>query len=77
MITQEHLEHWLGEIHWQLNGILQEIRIDKVQMSGINVGKNGEQFVSFTYLLEKAEKIEKFLAHIESEIINDEMSSLR
>jgi len=77
MITEEHLKHWLGEIHWQLNGILQEIRMEKVAMSGINVGEHGEKFVSFTYLNEKAMKIEKFLAHIESEIINDEMSNLQ
>lgn len=77
MITEEHLKHWLSEIQWQLNGILGEIKMEKVQMGGINVGKNGEKFVSFTYLNEKAMKIEKFLAHIESEIISDEMPNLQ
>jgi len=77
MITEEHLKHWLGEIHWQLNGIVQEIRAEKVQMGGINVGKNGEKFVSFEYLQEKAQKIERFLELIDEEIISDEMPSLQ
>jgi len=76
MITEEHLKHWLGEIRWQLNGILKEIDMEKVQMNGINVGKTGEAFVSFTYLNEKAIKIEKFLELIDSEIISDEMPNL-
>jgi len=77
MITQTHLEHWLYEIRWQLNGILKEIDAEKVQMGGINVGKNGEAWVSFEYLLEKAEKIQRFLELIDEEIISDEMPSLQ
>ncbi len=76
MITQEHLEHWLYEIQWQLNGILQEVDAKKVQMGGINVGKTGEKWVSFEYLQEKAQKIQKFLALIDEDIISDEMPSL-
>jgi len=73
MITQEHLNHWISEIKWQLNGILSEINPAKVQMSGINVGKNGEAFVSFTYLDEKATTIRNILRSIESDMIHDEV----
>ena len=58
MITEEHLKHWIKEISWQLNGILSELNEDKVVLKGINVGKNGEAWVSFEYLMEKAEIIQ-------------------
>jgi len=71
MITQEHLEHWLNEITWQLNGILKEIALDKVVMKGINVGSSGESWVSFEYLQEKAQTIQKLLGCIVYDITND------
>jgi len=52
MITEEHLNHWLAEINYQLIGILNEVAEDKVKMKGINVGETGEAFVSFEYILE-------------------------
>ena len=72
MITQEHLEHWIKEINWQLNGILNEIAEEKVQMKGINVGKTGEKYVSFEYLLEKAKTIQGTIRCIEDDIMRDE-----
>lgn len=68
MITQEHLEHWLQEIEYQLTGILNEIAEEKVQMKGINVGKTGESFVSFEYLLEKATTIKGTIRCIRDDI---------
>ena len=62
MITQEHLEHWIKEARYQLQGILNEIQVQK---GGIVVdGK----FVSFDYILEKAQKIEGNLKMIEEDV---------
>jgi len=72
MITQEHLEHWLKEIEYHLTGILNEIAEEKVQMKGINVGKTGEKFVSFEYLLEKATTIKGTIRCIHDDIMRDE-----
>jgi len=71
LITQEHLEHWLKEIIYQLNGITGEINAEKVQMTIINVGKTGESVVSFEYLREKALIIQGLLANINYDIEND------
>jgi len=71
MITQEHLEHWIKEITWSLNGIRKEIAKDKVVVTGINVGKDGEAWVSFEYLQEKAEIIAGTLRCIEDDIQRD------
>ena len=71
MITEEHLQHWLNEINYQLNGILKEINHEKVQMDVINVGKTGESVVSFEYLQEKAKTIYQLLKTIKYDIEND------
>ena len=71
MITEEHLKHWLHEIEYQLQGILNEINAEKVQMKGINVGKTGENFVSFEYLHEKASTIKSVLGSIEWDMKHD------
>jgi len=71
LITQEHLEHWLEEIEYQLTGILNEIAEDKVQMKGINVGKTGEGYVSFEYLLEKATTIKGTIRCVRDDIRMD------
>jgi len=71
MITQEHLEHWIKEIEWQLNGILHEVAEERVLMKGINVGKNGENWISFEYLLEKATTIKGTIHCIEDDIMRD------
>jgi len=71
MIRQEHLEHWVREIEWQLNGIKKEVRPDKVLMTGINVGNTGENFVSFSYLQEKVEAITGILHCLKYDITQD------
>jgi len=71
MIRKEHLEHWIREIEWQLNGIRTEVNPEKVLMSGINVGNTGENFVSFSYLQEKVGKIELVLNCIKYDITQD------
>lgn len=70
MITQEHLEHWLHEITWQLNGILNEVADIKVgDELGVKL-KNGK-FVSFEYLLEKANTIAGTIYCIKEDIERD------
>jgi hypothetical protein len=65
MITEEHLKHWIGEIRYQLQGILNEVAVEKVGKGGIVVdGK----FVSFDYILEKANKIEGNVKMIEEDV---------
>ena len=70
MISQEHLEHWLKEISWQLNGIINEVATKKVGQTGLKL-KNGN-YVSFEYLLEKAQTIAGTLGCIEHDIEHDE-----
>ena len=72
MVTKEHLKHWLGEIYYQLNGILKEVDKEKVVIDGINVGKSGEAWVSFEYLREKAETIRGVMNCIEWDIEHDD-----
>jgi len=71
LITKEHLEHWLKEIRYQLNGIITEIDPKKVVLKGINVGSSGEAFVSFEYLQEKAHTIQGTIRCIEDDIQHD------
>jgi len=71
MITQEHLEHWIKEIEYQLTGILNEVAKERVEMKGINVGKTGEAWVSFEYLLEKATTIKGTIRCIQDDIMRD------
>ena len=69
MITQEHLEHWIQEIRYQLNGIRQEIAEPKVEEKGFPL-PNGS-FVSFEYLQEKVKSIEGNIRCIESDVRDD------
>ena len=71
MITEDHLKHWLGEIEYQVRGLLGEVSADKVIMDGINVGQNGESFVSFSYLREKGDKIRLMVDQIVWDMKND------
>jgi len=68
MITQEHLEHWIKEIRYQLNGIRNEVSSTRLTVKGIQVGA---VFVSFEYLEEKAGTIEGTIRCIEDDIKND------
>lgn len=69
MITEEHLVHWLREITYQLNGIIQEINATKLNGNKGMVVGNG--FVSFEYLREKASTIEGTIRCIKSDIKTD------
>ena len=55
MITAEHLEHWLKELEYQLNGIVSEIAEAKIGTTK-NILVNDKN-ISFEYLREKAYKI--------------------
>lgn len=68
MITQEHLEHWIQEINYQLQGILNEVAEERVQQKGIKLAKT---FVSFEYILEKATTIKGTIHCIEDDIMRD------
>lgn len=68
MITQEHLEHWIKEINYQLQGILNEVAEERVQQKGIQLEKT---FVSFEYILEKATTIKGTLHCIEDDVARD------
>jgi len=71
LITEEHLEHWLKEIKYQLNGISGEINPEKVVLHLINVGKSGEAVVSFDYLNEKKDIIRVLIKNIEFDMRQD------
>ncbi len=68
MITEEHLKHWLGELEYQLNGILNEVAEERVQQKGIKLAKT---FVSFEYILEKATTIKGTIRCIRDDILRD------
>ena len=68
MITEEHLKHWIEEINYQLQGILNEVAQERVQQKGINLKSN---YVSFEYILEKATTIKGTLHCIEDDIMRD------
>lgn len=70
MITEEHLTHWLRELDYQLNGILNEVASEKVgDQKGIKLA-NGK-FVSFEYILEKANTLKGTLHCIQDDMVND------
>ena len=71
MITEEHLNYWISELKYSLNGIRKEISKEKVIMKGINVGKNGEAFVLFEYLQEKTFILAGTIRCIENDMKND------
>ena len=65
MIAEEHLEHWIKEARYQLQGILNEIAVAKVGKGGVAL--NGK-YISFDYMLEKAQSIEFNLKSIENDV---------
>jgi len=74
MITEEHLEHWIKEIRYYLNGIGSEIDINKLSgVGGIPLEKpDGKKvFVSFDYIREKIKMIEGQLRCIEDDVRRD------
>jgi len=74
MITQEHLEHWLSEIKYALQGVENEIGVAKMKKkSGVHtlVSPTEEVYVSFGYLQEKATTLKGLIKCIEDDIKND------
>lgn len=69
MITKEHLEHWIKELRYALNGIGQEVGIGKVETNGIKL-PNGK-FVSFEYIAEKVGTIGRTIDCIDYDILKD------
>ncbi len=66
MITEDHLEHWLFEIEYCLNGI--HTHLEKKgfkEMDGTML--NGDH-LSFTYLREKRDMIRNLLKQIRYEV---------
>jgi len=77
MITKEHLQHWMNEIQYAINGIDNEISNDKLKgLTGISVAVSPEikedVFVSFEYLQEKARTIKGLLGCIANDMVVDE-----
>ena len=66
MITQEHLEHWITELSWALNGISNEVNKQKIE--GI---KKEEAYFSFNYVKEKTTILRGTIRCIEDDIKND------
>ncbi len=68
MITEEHLKHWIKEIEWFIGGLQKEISSSKVAVGGISDDGN---CVSFEYLREKIDGIQKILGCIEYDMKDD------
>jgi len=69
LISQAHLDHWLDEIHYHLRGMLNELGRSEGVSKGINL--NDKLYISFEYLLEKANTIKGTIKCIEDDIKND------
>lgn len=69
MITQEHLEHWIKEIRYQLKGALNELGRSEGVSKGIAL--NDKLYISFEYLLEKVNTANRTLNCIEDDMEND------
>ena len=69
MITEEHLNHWLDEFQYHLTGILNELGRSEGVSKGIAL--NDKLYISFEYLLEKANTIKGTIKCIEDDMKND------
>ncbi len=70
MITKEHLEHWLSEIDWQLNGAVKELsKKGYAKTNGLMI--LGDYF-SLEYMREKINTIKKLKETIEWDIEHDD-----
>ncbi len=69
MISEDHLEHWLSEIQWQINGLTSELsKSGYLECDGLRL--HGE-YLSLEYLREKKYKIQKLKEQIEWDIEHD------
>ena len=76
MITQIHLEHWISEISYALNGLESEAGKQKLKgKTGIRVAvssnTNEDVHVSFEYIQEKITTIKGLISCIGTDIKND------
>jgi len=69
LITEEHLDHWLDEMQYQLKGILNELGRSEGVSKGIAL--NDKLYISFEYLIEKATTIQGIIRSIEDDKKND------
>lgn len=70
MISEEHLNHWITELKYQLTGILNEVAEVKVgEEKGFKL-KSGA-YVSFEYVLEKATTLMGTIHCIEDDMQRD------
>ena len=69
MITEEHLNHWISEIEYYLNGIGKEVDRSKVGVSGVKLPNNS--YVSFEYLQEKVETLNGIIMCIQKDMMTD------
>ena len=69
MITKEHLDHWIYEINYALNGILSEL--SKKQYAETKGLKVNEDYLSLEYLREKENTIRNILNCIQEDIERD------
>jgi len=70
MITEEHLNHWITELKYQLTGILNEVAEAKVEKEKGFRLKSGA-YVSFEYILEKATTMVGTIHCVEDDMKND------
>jgi len=64
MITQEHLEHWLNEIKYQLGGIDSKLG-----------SEDRAEDHSFDYIAEKSNTIRQLVKNIVWDVENDEVAN--
>ena len=64
MITQEHLEHWLSEIEYQLGGMSSKLQ-----------SEDRNENHSLEYIQEKRDTIHKLIKTIKWDILNDEAAT--
>jgi len=76
MITEEHLNHWLNEMKYQLISIEKEIGVAKLKnVKGIKIAvspnMDEDVFVSFEYLREKAFTLAGLVKNVEFDMNTD------
>ena len=69
MITEEHLEHWVSEIRYHLQGAVNELARTVGVSNGVVL--DNKAFVSFEYLLEKVNTAYSILHSIEDDMKRD------
>ena len=69
MITEEHLQHWLSEMQWQLDGINTELSKEKYKdTKGLDINGN---HLSLKCLREKLTHLQGLKRCVENDMVND------